>query len=261
MGNHFFIILKREIIIMSSTTLNKFRDFGEKFHIVAIFTIVGIFLPFLQIVNLILIFLALKSLKEVNTELRSGYLSEFRSKFIAAYLVRIIGIIMIAFSAMFLIFSLIFSDGVFYGFFIGASILLLIGFIILISGSVVEMKAWKELKKFFEKNRDLFPSHVVKDGIKGCDQLKNGALMFALSFLIITVLIGYIFQILGYFNLSEFKDLPYQYEGKPIQTQSGEELAYQSENGEIGNFCPRCGAKIAGKIRFCPECGANLLEE
>ncbi|TXT60370.1 MAG: membrane protein of unknown function [Promethearchaeota archaeon] len=246
---------------MSKSVQRGFREFGEKMEVVAILTILGIFIPFLQLVNLILIFIALKKLKELNIELRSSFISEFRSKFIAAFLVRIIGIILIAFSFMFLIILLIFYGGFYITFLIAFGVLLLVGLIVLISGSVVEMKAWKELKQFFEKNRKMFPSHIADDVIKGCEQLKNGVLMFALSFLIITIIIGYIYQILGFFKLAELKDLAYHYKEETKENTPQEQLQYKTETSLIGSFCPTCGAKLTGEVRYCPECGANLLED
>ena len=70
-----------------------------------------------------------------------------------------------------------------------------------------EAKAWEELRLFFEENANLFPREVSNDSIDGCNKLRKGSLIYHLWFLVIPILIGYGFQVKGFFKLSKLKDL------------------------------------------------------
>jgi hypothetical protein len=151
--------------------------------------------------------------------------------------------------------------------------LLVIGFILLISASVIEMKAWENLKIFFQQNKELVPDALRHEIIEGCDDLRTGALLYALGFLVITIVIGFIFQAIGYFKLAKLNTILYheqpksqldqyqvQYQQQPAQysqpSPPKEEIKVKPIEG--GNFCPNCGAKLSRKGKFCPLCGSEV---
>ncbi|MHA1350173.1 MAG: hypothetical protein ACTSPZ_04960, partial [Promethearchaeota archaeon] len=78
------------------------------------------------------------------------------------------------------------------------------------------MDAWRSLTDFFNQNRTLFPQHIVSEAAEGSDKLRSAALMNILSFLIITILIGWILQIIGYFKLAKLEEITRFSETTPI---------------------------------------------
>ncbi|MFX1438262.1 MAG: zinc ribbon domain-containing protein, partial [Promethearchaeota archaeon] len=151
-------------------------------------------------------------------------------------------------------------------------ILLIIGFIIMIIGSVVEVGAWDNLKFFIQGNSKMFPERTINDIRTSVDNLRTGALMWALGFLIIPIIIGWIFQLIGYFTLSNVakwgmkgEPITPSVQGyQPISTttqaiQPVSTITPESEPEEVIKFCPMCGAKIPEGAKFCGECGVHLV--
>jgi hypothetical protein len=97
--------------------------------------------------------------------------------------------------------------------------------------------------------------------------------LYALGFLGITIFIGFIFKIVGYFKLAKLNNLIYQSQPKEVtsqyrvqyqseQTQSAQlapsEVEIPEKSVEIINFCAHCGAKLSRGGRFCPLCGSEV---
>jgi uncharacterized membrane protein len=178
---------------MSNMDVRKdFYEFGKNMQIVAICTV-------LSIVTVIFIFIALGNIKNANLKLNNEYLEEFRSKYVRAFILRICGTIVLIVGVINMVFF-VFIPSDFASFWMTLSIsliLFLTGLTFAITSVVAEMKAWKNLKRFFEENRSMFPDNLYFELIEGCDKLKTAALLNALFFLIITIIIGFIYQIIG----------------------------------------------------------------
>ena len=117
-------------------------------------------------------------------------------------------------------------------------------------------------------NKSLFPEHVRHELIDGCDNLRTGALLFALGFLVITAIIGWILQAVGYFKLAKLDTLMYFDTPEPPKQQIApkellvapqvQEVRSSIETMEISNFCPNCGAKLGRGGKFCALCGSQI---
>jgi hypothetical protein len=239
----------------------EFKEYGKNMQIVAICTILG-FLSITPLIALIFIFIALGNIKRANYQLNNEYLLKYRSKYISSFIVGIfgvpilvIGILMIVFSAvnLFLPFDWIII-------FAGITILI-IGLAFFIVSGVTEMHAWENLKIFLAENGDLFPNRITEDAIDGAAKLRTAALMYILGFLGITLIIGFIFQVIGYFKLAKFNMLDISYISKPEPLEPLPQKTYQEKipiSSDIPKFCPACGAKLSGEGRFCALCGSEI---
>jgi ribosomal protein L40E len=155
----------------------------------------------------------------------------------------------------------------------------------MIIASSIEMQAWANLKDFLQQNKESFPDNIAQNVIDGADNLKSGTLLWALGFLFVPIIIGWIFHIAGYFKLASFNKLVPKKEVEIIPTpkyqsttshiiQSATTPAYQSiisytnqpnpgkiqEKRNIFNFCPTCGARLDKAAKFCGECGSHLRD-
>jgi len=240
---------------------NDFYEFGKNMQIVAICTVLSIVTGVTGIVALIFIFIALGNIKNANLKLNSEYLEEFRSKYVKTFILRICGIIVLMVGIINIVFYFFMPSYYFFSWIniIITVILILTGLTFGIASTVVEMEAWKNLKRFFEENRSLFPGSISHEIIDGCDKLKTAALLNALGFLIITAIIGFIYQIIGYFNLAKLDTLiSYQApKTSPIQVNLPESRSIDINEKE-SKFCPNCGTKLSGLGKFCPLCGSDI---
>lgn len=190
---------------MSDINLTRnFQKFGKNIHILAIFMILSFPFPFLIIGVLVLMSKLLKNIKNTNIILNNKNLLEFYTKYKYSAILRVIGLLFTAGSIAAFIFALK-KPFFFNPWYI--LIILICSIIILFAGSVSEAKAWEELRLFFEENANLFPREVSNDSIDGCNKLRKGSLIYHLWFLVIPILIGYGFQVKGFFKLSKLKDL------------------------------------------------------
>ena len=253
---------------MSNIGMKKeFRDFGKFIQVAAILTIVSITTGVAGFVAMIFVFVAIASLKRINYTLNNSLLNEFRSNYTRAFISRIGGMVVLLIGGANLgVFFLIPTSLPFYISLTIAVTLIISGIVIIYLGVAAEMKAWRDLKIFFENNSNMFPGDISGEAIKGCEKLRSGALLISLWFLIIPAIIGFIYQIQGYFMLATFRKLspmdisepqniqknmykPQEDTYKPLDVVSPEEKV---------NFCPNCGAQLSELGKFCALCGSEV---
>lgn len=259
----------------------KFRSIGGLFILIVIPYIAFVALT----IQLILIITIIVDLNDINRELKNPQLEEFRSRYLAGSIVKFIGAIVlhVAWSMLIGIFFINFY-GPFFPYspfgpfirFIPIIILYIVGFVLMIVGSGIDMGAWENLKSFIVQNIDMFPKNG-KDAIEGAEKLKTAANFWVLGFLIIPIIIGWIFHLIGYFTISKIADQGLVISKEPIRTvepqyvyvsdpthvpaPTPKTISTPVQNGEdLVNFCPLCGAKVNDLGKFCGECGTQVRD-
>ncbi|MHA1820118.1 MAG: zinc ribbon domain-containing protein [Promethearchaeota archaeon] len=270
-----------------------FIKFGKLYFSIGILYILQIlfslgqyFRPLLGLVNsligfiiFILIIMALSKIKKINIVLKDPDLKNFHSKMIASIIISFIGSnisLIINLKDPFALANLInYRRGYLPSLPPGTMVHLainLLGTLLLWISYILVYVAYKSLERYFEENTGAFPNNIAIDAKTGAKDLKLGGLMDILGFLIITLLIGFIFNLIGYFKLgSSLKKL----EGAPINqdifkgaykiisysqevhiTTVGENKT--SSNYMKPRFCRNCGAPLKEGAKFCSKCGAPV---
>jgi uncharacterized membrane protein len=246
---------------MSNIGVRKeFHDFGKYIQVAAILTIVSITAGMIGLVATILVFVAMGCLKRANYTLNNQLLHEFRSKYIRGFISRICGMIILIVGGVNLaIFFFIPNSLPIYMSLSISTILMISGIIVIYVGVAAEMKAWKNLKTFFENNFKMFPADISEEAVKGCDKLKKGTLLSSLWFLVVPAIIGFIYQVKGYFMLASLNKLSTENapESSDIEIVLPKAKPTNNLEREI-NFCPNCGAKLTEVGNFCMLCGSKI---
>ena len=246
---------------MSNIEVKKeFNEFGRNIQIVAVCTVLTIATGLTGFIASIFIFIALSNIKKINLQLNNAYLGEFRTSYIRGFIYGIVGIVILGVGGANVAVYFIFMPFAisFWIMLTISTILLFSGLIFLIVGLASEIKAWKNLKVFFENNSKLFPSDLSSELIDGCNKLKTGTILSALWFLVIPGIIGFIFQVIGFFKLAKLNTL--NVFDAPTEPNSLEQayLPKKVSDVEISvNFCPNCGAKSNSIGKFCALCGSQ----
>ena len=242
---------------------SEFSEFGKKMKIVAIMTIlviVPVIGPFLSFIGFIFGIMALGDIRNANNKLNQSSLEDYRTKFISAIVIRIISTGVTAIGTFITpnyVFDFVFTFNL--SALISGAVILLITFVLNIIAAVIEMDAWRSLTDFFNQHRNLFPNIIGNEASEGSDKLRSAALMNILSFLIITILIGWILQIIGYFKLAKLEEINrYSDTDAYVPARVEETIAQPTAPTLELNFCPNCGANITGKGKYCVECGAEI---
>ena len=246
--------------------IREFQEFGNRMNTIAILAILSFVIPFVGIIELIFIFMALGNINRINQEMPNQNLMEFRSKYISSFIVSLIGlfIIFIGVFALIGVIPYIYSSyRAIMNLITGFIILLIISLILMIISAYMESRAWENLIVFFENNRQMFPEMIVMDVLNGARNLKTGAIIRAT---IIIAFVGVILQIIGYFKLASLGKLydaysqPITYQPQfnqpPVQVQP--QSTFQPQMSGAFNYCPHCGSQIKRAGNFCTSCGAEL---
>ncbi len=246
----------------------KFTKSLRTIGVLLIFVIIP-FLAFVTIpIHFILTIISLKELKNLNRDLNNAYLNSFRSKYLTASVFKLIGAMLVHFGATLMFFinsiagySLLYYFS-YYGLFSPSLIIFAIGFVMMIIGSGVEIRAWDNLKLFIFYSKDLFPERISSDTTTKLENLRGGALSWALSFLVITIIIGWILQLVGYFGLSSVAEkltksepiapAPQRYQPTSPPTQEQQHVGKKE-------FCAMCGASVAEEASYCANCGVKIV--
>lgn len=251
----------------NNSILMAFRDFGKNTQLIAIFLLVSL-IPGIGFIGFILAlvfkFAALNNIKFINLSLNNDLLEEFRLKMISSITRLFIAIFSIIPGGIFLAIGFLTPLGNFGSIIIIGSVLIALGLILVISAFVTERKAWKNLKIFFEENQYMTSKIFMRDVIQGIDNLATGALLNALFIFGITIFIGFILQIVGYFQVAKIANVMTQIpqESEIIMANSYPTVTTTSKviikQAEAVNFCPMCGTRVSQKGIFCAECGAKI---
>lgn len=240
---------------MSSANVNKeFADFGNRMNIIAILTllsfilgIVGAFVPIVGIVALvfgliIIIFflLVLGNVKRAGRELNNNELLAFTPRFLLGTIIRFIGQILWSIGWL--------SIGDLW-------IMVVIGVVLIIVGSILRYMAWGGLQTFFGMNSQLFPSDISVKGNKGAKLCKIATILDMTIFLSI---IGELLRIFGYFKLASTKNLTGAPAQPLYQPAAPQPISAPAPSAPSANFCPNCGSSVVSGARFCPNCGSDL---
>ncbi|TES98304.1 MAG: zinc ribbon domain-containing protein [Promethearchaeota archaeon] len=253
----------------------KWINFTKNLRIVGVL-LIFVMIPYLAFVlipiQFILTMVALRDISSINRELNDPYLKSFRSRYITAGIIKLIGSIIVHVGAA-MIATILFLPSFFYpydyyysyGFFfniITAPItVFIIGFVFMIIGSGVEVGAWDNLKLFVFYNKELFPEGLHYD-TTSIEQLRTGALLWALGFLFITIIIGWILQLIGYFNMSKVAKGVTKIGPDTYVTQDFRPIsppAQEPQPVDAFKFCPMCGASVAEGASYCVECGVKIV--
>ena len=247
---------------MSNIDVKKdFQVFGKNFQIVAICFILSIATGITGFIASIFIFIALGNIKKINLQLNNASLEQFRKKYIGGFISGLIGMsILVTGGVGIAVYFIFMPFHISIWTMLSISISLLsAGLIFIIIGLASEIKAWRNLKVFFENNSNLFPSDLSSELIDGCDKLKKGTLLSAFWFLVIPAIIGFIFQAVGFFKLAKLNTLSVIDAPKEIEQVKQAYVPKTVSDLEITvNFCPNCGAKSSGIGKFCALCGSEI---
>jgi len=241
---------------MSSANINKeFTAFGKRMKIIAILTIIGLILRFIvpigySIVSFIIIIfflLVLGNTKRAGRELNNKELLDFKPRFFWGTIIRFIG------QGLWVI-----GIGAIGDIPIGSLILMLvIGTILIIVGSILRYKAWSGLATFFDENVQLFTQRISGKANTGAKLCKIATL---LDMTIILALIGIsdILRIIGYFMLSGTKRIGQAPAQAVYQPATPQPAIVSTPSAPSATFCPNCGSSVVSGAKFCPNCGSDI---
>ena len=243
----------------------EFRDFGRRMNIILICYILNFIIPVIPgIIMFIYSLMVLGNIKRVNEQLNSPNLRKFRSYYITSVVLSIVtGIVTILVMIPFLMPLIEYAMemdpadpmpdiNAFFDLIYPIIIIGIIGFIIILSASILQMQAWDNLNAFFRLNSNLFPDNIAQDAIEGSKNLKTANLCMILIFLIITGIIAIIYMILGYSKLSRLNNLgvsPYKPAAQP---------AAPAQQAADKRYCSSCGSPVKEEENFCNSCGERL---
>ncbi len=242
------------------------REFGKNIQNVAIFMLISLIPaigPIALILYLVFMYNALKNIKLINYSLNDQALELYRSKMVSSITRGFLALFSLIPGGIFIAVGLLVPFQRIYITILIGALLLLMGFILMISSFATEKNAWKNLNLFLKENEKMLPSLILRDTVEGVDNLETSALLYSLFMFGITIIIGFIFRIVGYFKLSKLSQItipnPVEQVVQVVNSNSrSSSVVISQENSEIGNFCPMCGAKASDYGSYCAECGSKI---
>jgi len=263
--------------MMNKSVYVELRDFGRNMQYLGIFMLLSLIPgigPIAMILYLIFMFSALKNIKLMNYSLNDQNLENFRLKMGSSITRGFLAIISMIAGGIFLGFGIhifIWNNYVQLITFnnlmlvIVGSLLLLLGFILMISSFATERTAWKNFKAFLRENQSMLPELTSRDVSEGADTLETSALLYSIFMFGITIIIGFIMRVIGYFKLAKLSQVqvpvsvPVPVEPIVQVVQSSPQVSnVVLEKSIDANFCPMCGSKISRQGIYCSECGSKL---
>ncbi|TFG26350.1 MAG: hypothetical protein EU532_10020 [Promethearchaeota archaeon] len=200
---------------MSNTDVKKdFAEFGKKAQILAILSlimfimgIVGFIVPVVSYISIvflviyvIFLILALGNIKNAANKLNNQDLFTFRSRIIIALILALIGFLFFTIGIGGIIAIAYGPDAgspQAVGGYIAFGIMILIAIVVLIIALIMEILGWSSLRRFFKANKSMFPEKIVSNAETACLLLMLG----------IIPIIGPLLRIIGYFLLSNLREL------------------------------------------------------
>ena len=245
------------------------RDFGKNMQNVAIFMLISLIPavgPIALILYLVFMFNALKNIKRINYSLNDQTLELYRSKMISSITRGFLAVFSLISGGIFIAIGVLLPLQRSYITIVIGALLLLMAFILMISAFVTERNAWKNLNQFLKENEKMIPDLILRETVEGVENLETGALLYSLFMFGITIIIGFIFKIIGYFKLSKLSQIMIPFPVEPVnqvvqvvnQNQNSSSVVLAPENSDIVNFCPICGAKASQYGTYCAECGSKI---
>ncbi len=262
--------------MLNSNLEMRWVNFGKNIRILAflwIFILIPFFAFLVIVIQFIFIVIALNEIKYINRQLSNPNLGRFFSKCLAGNIIKAIGLIVVNIGGLMIIGG--FLSRRFYDFFIYygypsfnfiwmypiLTAVVVVGFVFIIIGCGIEKGAWENLNIFLSQDNKMFPVWITIDPIEGTNKLSRGALLWALGFLIIPIIIGWIFYIIGYFKLSKFSIWPSTKQLPPtIAPESKPTPTPVTETINDTKYCPHCGSELDEEGRYCGICGSPLHE-
>jgi hypothetical protein len=271
---------------MSSSELEiRWLNFVRRLRVVGAL-LIFIIIPYLAFVMIPIYFiftmLAVGDISRLNRDLKDPYLESFRAKYLAANILKLFGSFTVHVGAALVAFGYFF-DIYYIGYFPWLqfppiAIVFVIGFIVMIIGSAVEIGAWENLKLFIYHHKEMLPENIQRVSITKAENLRTGAVLWTLGFLVVTIIIGWISQLIGYFGLSNVAESQMKIEPivpkthtyqappppspptPPTPPSPPSQLTQEPQVVKDIVFCPMCGAKVSKGAIFCGECGVKLAE-
>jgi hypothetical protein len=242
------------------------RDFGRNMQNVAIFMLISLIPaigPIALILYLVFMFNALKNIRLINYSLNDQDLELYRSKMVSSITRGFLAVFCLISGGIFIALGLLLPILNNYITIIIGALLLLMGFILMISSFATERNAWKNLNLFLTENKKMLPSLILRETVEGVDNLETSALLYSLFMFGITIIIGFIFRIIGYFKLSKLSQIsipvPVEHVVQVVNSSpNSSSMIIARETLEKANFCPMCGAKASEYGSFCAECGSKI---
>lgn len=265
-----------------------FRDFGSNMYMVGVFILINLVASLInqyvalgtRIVQYVFLFMALSKIKAINKELNDPLLGNYYSKVLLSIVFALIGAIVIEIMTILSPMTPMeilqyFQD---YGTLPPGSMRRLgiqgIFAILTYIAFILEYIGYKALSDFFYNNSQMFPGLVGQNASEGASKLKTAALMNILFFLLITLLIGFIYSIIGYFAIgSTLKKLDITPMPKSGAMYGEPTLGSVNSKDVFGvnanvnstdttivqpKFCRKCGSPLPEGVEFCPSCGAKI---
>ena len=242
------------------------RDFGKNMQNVAIFMLISLIPgigPIALILYLVFMFNALKNIRMINYSLNDQALELYRSKMVSSITRGFLAVFSLISGGIFIAVGLSLPIHNSYITIVIGALLLLMGFILMISSFATERNAWKNLNLFLKENKQMLPSLILRETVEGVDNLETSALLYSLFMFGITIIIGFIFRIIGYFKLSKLSQISIPVLVEHVvqvvnSSPNSSSMIIARENSEKANFCPMCGAEASECGNFCAECGSKL---